>query len=234
MPGPAAILRELHRLRRHIKELELRGEQAPRAVKAHQNRVALQEQAVVQAQDALKQVKMHIHEKEVSIKATQQQIEKYKKQRDDVKSRKEYDTLNVEITHSEAHIRKIEDEILELMALGETKAAEIPQAEQALAKVKADLARAEQDQQDVLKRHGEEKARAQEELRAIEATLSEDVRAIYQRLINAKGVDALSGVRVKTCSSCYTEITPQMSSELQREQFVICKNCGRMLYLETV
>ena len=46
-------------------------------------------------------------------------------------------------------------------------------------------------------------------------------------------MDTLSGVNGRVCMACYTEITSQMISELKREMFMLCKNCGRMLYLES-
>jgi predicted nucleic acid-binding Zn-ribbon protein len=30
--------------------------------------------------------------------------------------------------------------------------------------------------------------------------------------------------------ACYTEITAEQSNQLQREQLVHCKSCGRILY----
>ena len=39
MPGPGSILREIHRLRRHIKDLEGKIESGPRQLKAQQNKI---------------------------------------------------------------------------------------------------------------------------------------------------------------------------------------------------
>ena len=76
MAAPAHILKDIHRLKRHIKDLETKLEQGPKAHKAHQLKVASAEDALHKAQDGLKQLKVTIHEKEVSIKAAQQGIEK--------------------------------------------------------------------------------------------------------------------------------------------------------------
>ncbi len=232
MSGPGPILREAHRLRRHIKELETKIEQGPRTLKAHQNKLAQQEEVFRQTQDTLKQVKVRIHEKEVSVKATEQQIKKYEKQLGDVSSKKEYDALRAEIAASQEIIRKLEDETLELMAEAEEKSALLPEADKALQKARADFAQFEQDHKDRLARHAEDRARAADELKAIEATLPDDLKQPYQRMVAAKGADALSGVKGTICSACYTEITSQMSSDLRRDQYLPCRNCGRILYME--
>jgi predicted nucleic acid-binding Zn-ribbon protein len=231
MSGPAPILRELHRLRRHIQELETKIEQAPRQLKAQQMKLTFQEGSLKQAHDEIKQLKVHIHEKEVSIKASEQQIKKYESQRNEAKSKKEYETLGTEITQAREHIRKIEDEILELMGQVEEKAALLPESEKGAKKAREVFEQFTKDQGGLLERHAAEKVRALEELKTIEATLPADIRLQYDRLVRAKGVDAISGVQGVICSACYTEITPQMTNLLRTEDFVVCKNCGRMLYL---
>ena len=232
MPGPAVILKELHRLRRNIKDLETKIEQAPRQLGIQQKKLAFQEEAFKAAQDHLKSLALQLRDKDGSVKATQQQIVKYKKQLDSAANKKEFDTLNAEIASEKAHISKHEDEMLAMMGESEEKSALIPEAEKTVKKARADFAQYEKDLQERLVRFAEEKARAMEELKTAEATLPEDVRILYDRHIAAKGLDTLSSVNGRVCSACYTEITSQMLSELKSEKFMLCKNCGRMLYLE--
>ena len=232
MPGPAAILKELHRLRRFIKDLETKIEQAPRQLGIQQKKLANQEETFKAAQEHLKTLAMQIREKDGSIKATQTQNKKYEKQLEEAANKKEYDTLKVEIASEKAHIAKLEDEILAAMAEVEEKTAKLPEAEKIVQKARADFAQYEKDVQERLQRFAADKTKTQEELKAAEATLPEDVRSLYERHIAAKGLDTLSAVNGRVCAACYTEITSQMLSELKREMFMLCKNCGRMLYLE--
>ena len=232
MLGPAAILKELHRLRRHLAELDEKTAQTPRQITIAQKKLANQEEALTQAKEHLKRLALDIREKEGNIKATQSQIEKYKKQLDGAANKKEYDTLNAEIASEKAHITKHEEDILAAMADSEEKTAKLPEMEKIAHKARADFIQFEKDHQEKLERFVKEKARAQEELKATEATLPADVRPQYDRLLSAKGMDALSVVNGRICMACYTEITAQMLSELKREMFMLCKNCGRMLYLE--
>lgn len=229
MAGPGQILREIHRLKRHIKDLDTRLEQGPRAHRSHQLKVAQAEEALKQCQEGTKQIKVRIHEKEVSIKSNQQNIEKLEKT--PVTNKKEYDALRAEIKTVKDAIRKLEDEILDLMAESEEKARRLPEAEKALQKAKADAAQFEKDYQEKLNRWAEEKQSAVKQLAEVEASLPEDIRPNYERLVRAKGDDALAAVQNKICVACYTEVTSQMSLDLNRGQFVLCKNCGRILYM---
>ncbi|MCI0680908.1 MAG: hypothetical protein L0Y71_02290 [Gemmataceae bacterium] len=230
MPGPGPILREIHRLRRSIKELDSAIENGPRQLKAQQNKIAKDEDSVHRAQELVKQSKIKIHDKEVSIKATQAEMAKYEKQLGEISSKKEYDALRREIASAKDHIREIEDEILVLMLESDDKAKLVPEAEKAVKKAKDDLAVFERDLNDRLKRYAEEKARAQQELKQVEATLPADIKSHCDRLVGMKGEDSIAAVEGQTCTACYTDVTAQMANDLLRGEFVLCKSCGRILY----
>jgi predicted nucleic acid-binding Zn-ribbon protein len=230
MATPAQILKDIHRLKRHIKDLEGKLEQGPRAHKAHQLKVAAAEEVLHKAQDGIKHLKVTIHQKEVSVKAAQQGVEKLEKT--PVTNKKEYDALRVEVATAKDSIRKLEDEILDAMAELEDKTKLIPQAEKALQKTKEDAAQFDKEHQERLNLWSGERQNALAQLAEVEATIPDDIRALYDRLVASKRAEAISGVQGRICVSCYTEVTPQMSNELQRGLFVICKNCGKMLYLE--
>ena len=227
----ATIFRELHRLRRHAKDLQDQVERGPRVLKAHQVKVGKQEEALHEAQEALKKLKVANHEKEVSLKVTHQQIAKYEEQRNKATTRKEYDTLQAEIATSRQAGRKIEDDILDGMAKIEEQAAQIPEAEKALQQARQDYADFERQTQERLAGQRELHAQALAKIKEVEASLPADVRPVYERLVHARGEEALAAVQGQTCSACYTGITAQQYNDLLSGRLVLCKACGRILYL---
>jgi predicted nucleic acid-binding Zn-ribbon protein len=113
----------------------------------------------------------------------------------------------------------------------ETRTVQIPEYEKSAKKAKEDMARVIND---IQTRRNELTDRLNETLKSIhevEAGLPEDVRALYDRLVSAKGDSAMSSVQGRTCSACYTEITAQNQNDLVQERLVLCKNCGRILYI---
>jgi predicted nucleic acid-binding Zn-ribbon protein len=231
MPGPAATLRELHRLHRHAEDLRTQINRGPQTIKAHQEKTAKQEELLQQAQESIKKLKITLHEKEVSLKSQHQVIAKHEKQLNEASSRKEYDTLRAEIESDKKVCSKIEDGILDVMSEIETRAIQIPEYEKAVQKAKEDTARVISD---VQTRRNEFTDRLNETLKSIhdvEVALPEDVKALYDRLVAAKGDSAMASVQERTCSACYTEITAQNLNDLMQERLVLCKNCGRILYL---
>src|SRR5271163_2327705 len=129
MSAPGPILRELHRLLKHAKDLQTRITQAPKTLLAYQTKTRKQEEFLHQAQERLKKLKVATHEKEVEIKTKRQQIAKYEKQLNDITSKKEFDALKHEIATVLAAIGALEDEILAEMEEAEGQAAELPELE---------------------------------------------------------------------------------------------------------
>jgi len=231
MPGPATTLRELHRLHRHAEDLRTQINRGPQTVKAHQEKTAKQEELLHQAQESIKKLKVNLHEKEVSLKGQQQVVAKHEKQLNEATSRKEYDALRAEIENDKKACTKIEDEMLVVMEEIEIRNLQIPEYEKAVKKGKGDTARVIDD---IQTRRNEFTDRLNETLKSIhevEIALPEDVKGLYDRLVAAKGDSAMASVQGRTCSACYTEITAQNHNDLMQERLVLCKNCGRILYL---
>jgi predicted nucleic acid-binding Zn-ribbon protein len=231
MPGPGPTLREAHRLRRHVKDLQDQVERLPRLLQAQQARVGHQEESLRQQQEAIKRLKVTTHEKEVSLKTKNQDIAKHQKQLNQAESKKEYDALQAEIVQEKRACQQLEDEILEAMMDTETKAAQAPELEKAVKQAKTEYAEVEKGMEARRTSLTEQLAAANRQLQEVETGLTGDTRTQYDRLVTARGEDALSPVQGRTCVACYTEITAQTSNQLLMGQFVLCKSCGRILYL---
>lgn len=231
MSGTVAILRELHRHQKHASDLSAEIDRGPKTLQAHQVKVTKQEEKLREAQEGLKRLKLNNHEKEVTLKAKLQQIEKYQRQLNEASSKKEYDALKVEIASTQQECRKLEDEILDGMGELEAQAGRLPEVEREVQKFKQDYAKTVSDVQ--ARRHEltERLSAVHKQIEETRASLPEDVRVQYDRLAAARGPDALSAVEGRTCQSCYTEITAQSYIDLLRGQLVICRSCDRILYL---
>jgi predicted nucleic acid-binding Zn-ribbon protein len=231
MAGPAVILRELHRLRRFARDLQTKIEQGPRTLQAQHGRVARQEEALRQAQEGLKKLKVKTHEMEVSHKTTLQQIAKYEKQQDSAAGKKEYDALRHEIDAAKKKVQQLEDDIIDALSQTEEEAARLPELERALKQVKEEVAAYERDSDSRLAGFAEQLKLTQGQIAETEGNLPPDVRTVYNRLVAARGEDALTAVEQGTCTACYTSITAQAYNDLAVGNFVLCKSCGRILYL---
>jgi predicted nucleic acid-binding Zn-ribbon protein len=231
MSGPAVLFREIHRLRRFAHELREQIERLPRQQKAQQAKVARQEEIYREAQDAIKHLKVEAHTKEVTLKTTHGQIAKFQKQLNEAGSKKEYDALQHEISDAKATLQRLEEEILTGMAVSEEKTAQLPELDKAVKQAKEEYAKFEAGMQERLTNLQTQEAETQAQLREKEAAIPDNVRGHYERIVANMGHDGLTAVAGRTCAACYTEITAQQYNELQQELYVLCKSCGRILYL---
>jgi predicted nucleic acid-binding Zn-ribbon protein len=231
MSGSGQSLREIHRLRRLAKGLQEEIDRAPRQLKAQQAKVARQEEAYKDAQEAIKKLKVSIHEKEVSVKTTHTQIAKHQKQLNEAGGKKEYDALQSEINADKKTILQLEEEILTAMAEVEDGTIKLPELDQSVKKAKDEFAAF---QKGSVERHtslAEQLLKASNDLKEAESALPNDIRPLFNRIITSRGEDGLSVVKDRNCTACYTGITAQNYNELMGGTFVVCKSCGRILYL---
>jgi predicted nucleic acid-binding Zn-ribbon protein len=237
MTAPASadlrtLLRDLHTslLRKGL--LRDEAEQEARQRKRLENRIANAKKALQEHLDAIKHLKVSAHEKEVSIKANQQQSARYLWQRNQVKEQKEYDALTHEMDNLKQINNVLEDEALAALTAIDEKTAQTPTLEAAIAQAQADLDRWLEEQ----KQAGTER---EKRLKATEAEtaellnrLSPDVRKVYDRMFAALGADCLAVVQRRSCFGCHTELTGQQFNDLMLGRLVCCKSCSRLLYPE--
>jgi predicted nucleic acid-binding Zn-ribbon protein len=228
---PGEILREIHRLRRHAKDLQEEIDRGPRQLQMQQNKVKAAEEARAQTQEAIKKLKVDNHEREVTLKATSAQIDKHERQLNECSSKKEYDALKSEIAADKAKCQRLEDEILRTMIDLDEKSARLPELEKTIQKTRSEAAEFERTLAVLQAERSEMLQQAQRQLQEAEASLPEELRVQYDRLVGQRGEDALALVQGTVCTACYTGITAQSMNELRIGRFVVCKNCGRILYL---
>jgi uncharacterized protein len=231
MAGISDVLRQIHRLRKHTRDLHAEIDRAPFQLKAQKNKAAKAEAAFAEAQDTLKKLKVATHEREVSLKSTHQLVAKYEKQKDEVTDRKAYEALGHEIAAAKQKAQALEDEILDGMAQAEDQAAKLPELEAAAKNAANEFGDFEGSQKERLARLAGELQSALEQLKAAEVNIPEDFRPQYQRLVNAYGADALAAAEGQSCSQCHTQLTTQQYHEVMTGYFVCCKSCGRGLYV---
>lgn len=231
MTGTATILRELHRLRCHIKNLSDEIERLPKQINAAKGKVARAEDALRQAQDYIKKLKVTNSEKEKALKAKTGDANKYQKQRDEATVKKEYDALQHELAAAQAMCQQLEDEILAGLMEVDERTAGLPALEKGVKQAKDDLANFDQISSKRKAELTEELQKTQQLLKEAEPALPEDIQPIYARGVKARGHDAMALVQDKNCTACYTSITAQQFNELSQGDFVPCKSCGRFLYL---
>jgi uncharacterized protein len=214
-----------------IQELRGRIDRFPGISKALDEKLRSAQAGLDAAKDKTKNNQTQRKKLEADITAIEAKISKYREQMLSVKTNEEYRALQHEIEHAQNAIRKIEDEILNLMQEAETSQAEIKTAE----------ARLKEDQQKVNVERtalGEENKRDisaldgyLQERKEIENSISSDLIPRYERVRKHRGGIAVAPARDYVCEVCQVRIRPQVFQEIRKnDQIIACDACQRILY----
>ncbi len=168
---------------------------------------------------------------EVEAEARKEKIAKLKTQQLEVKTNKEYSTIQSEIKTIQDSISKLEDEQLVVMEEVEKAKAEVKQKKAAL----VDEEKAVQDDVGLLdqrlKTIGQELAKIRE-TRALEAKdIDSKWLAQYERIFARKD-KGIVHVEDGVCGGCHMALPPAVIHRAKRmdNNMVVCDFCGRLLY----
>lgn len=230
MSTVAATLGECHRLRKHLKALQEEIERGPRVLKAHQTRLAAEQQAHKDHHDDITKLKLKQRDDEGTLKQTETRLTKLEQQLTGISVSKEYEAKASEIRQAKEKRAASEDAILGSMGALEEAVAAIPGVEKKWADAQAEYAQYQTDAKERLERMQRDQADTRAALAAAEATLSPKVKTTYDFLVKTHGPDALAAVKGRDCQGCRTGLTEQKVMEIRHGSFIQCPICGRMLY----
>ena len=221
-----AIDGELFRLRREERE-------KPKALERVAAQVAAQEAAVKDAESKLTALQLTQKEKEGELQTREAQVKKLQGQLFQVKTNKEYSTMQHEIEALKADNSLLEEVILKIFDA-------IDQAAKGRKAEQAKLA----EQQEQLRR---ERERIERELSTIRAQIEQleqdrtiltpDVPkaslAAYERILGIREGLAMVPLVNDSCGGCHRRLPPQVMNQVYlKADLVTCESCNRILYFD--
>jgi predicted nucleic acid-binding Zn-ribbon protein len=230
MPSVTSALRECHRLRVHLRNLQAEIDQGPRLQKGREEELEAARQAHQAHFDHITKLKLKQREDEGTLKQTEVRLAKLELQLNDVAGQKEYAAKQSEIEQAKAKKGELEDAILATIMELEERTAALPAVEKAWADAQAEFARAQAEAAERLEGMLADQQACRADLARHEATLPPEVKATYDSVVRAKGPDALSGARNRVCQACRTAMTEGRFGELKGGALLVCNSCGRLLY----
>ena len=230
MPAATSALRECHRLRVHIRELQAEIDRGPRVRKAAQDELEAARQVHQAHHDAIKALKLKQRDDEGTLKQTETRLAKLEDQLTSISVQKEYAAKASEIVQAKAKKGELEDAILATIMELEEKTAAIPAVEQKWTEAQAEFKQFEVEAAERLERMLADQEASRAELAKVEATLPAEWKATYDSVVKAKGADALAAAKNRVCQGCRATMTEVQFNELRAGAPRICVTCGRLLY----
>lgn len=234
MASVTDLFREIHRLRRHARELQNEIDLGPRVLKEKQDELIREEAVHKECYDAVKRLKLKLKEDEGTLKQVEQLLDKLGTRAMQVTTMKEMEATKHETEIAQAKKAELEDAILAGMTEIEERTAKHPGDEARWKAAKAEFAQFEIDAKERYERIVEDLRLTQAKLAEKDAALPPDIKPIYERLVRTYGPDGLAAVKGKVCQQCRAGMTDQQVINLQAGRYMVCPRCGRALYPETV
>jgi len=214
-----------------IQELRANIDKFPGISKALDEQLKAAQAGVEHAKERSKNNQSSRKKLESEISTIESKISKYRDQMMAVKTNEEYRALQHEIEHAQSGIRKIEDEILNLMMEAESSQGDIKAAE---ARLKEDQQKVEQERKHLTEVNQRDLSALEsylKERKEIEASISSDLLPHYERVRKHRGGIAVAPARNEVCEICQVRIRPQVFQEIRRnDQIIQCFSCNRILY----
>lgn len=222
----------------HLQELDSAAERQRRRVAdiptlqaALDARLAERTAAVdsVKARIAACQAARRDIEKDLAV--VQGRLSKYKNQLMEVKTNKEYQAMQKEMSVAEQEISDHETRMLERMEESDTLAVELKTAEAALKSEQVEIARDRQALEAERESTAGTLQKTTDERTKVAAQVSREALAIFDRIAHGRKGQAMAEARDGLCTVCHVRLRPQIFNEARRNESIIqCDSCTRILY----
>lgn len=225
-----SALRECHRLRLHLRNLQAEIDRGPRVLRGYQDDLDAARQAHKDHHDAITKLKLKQREDEGSLKQTEARLAKLEEQLPGLTVQKEYAAKEHEIEMARTKKGELEDAILGTITELEERTAAVPAVEQAWAQAQADFKQLQIEAAERVESMKADQAACTADLARVEGTIPADAKRSYDSIVKAKGPDAFAAAKARVCQGCRTGMTEGQFTALTTGAFRTCGSCGRMQY----
>lgn len=232
MRDQIAALGTLQQLDLEIKVIEEKLRKYPQEISRYEEDLENAKNSIAEATKELEQMKRNKKEMEQQLEENQLTIKKAEKRLFEIKTYKEYEALQKEISETKKANALLEEGILQLMEVIENlenhikdKQAELTEREQESEKLIADYKGKIKDLKITHQNKQLEKGK-------IISIIDPEVLPLYEKIKTRNGI-AIAPARNEVCTGCNMRIPPQLFNEvLTLSRMIQCPNCGRILYCE--
>ena len=196
------------------------------------NQKVEQERALLQKlQEELKSLQLKQKEKEGELATKEENIRKYDAQLAQVKTNKEYASLQVEIRSLKADSSLLEEAIINMIDQVEAFQKTLDEQKKKLAVAEAVLNQKKQELEEKSKMIREKIEVLTKQKKEKIKEVNPEIASLYEQIVTKKHGWALVKVEGEVCPACQIQLRPQVVNEAKlKERIIVCDNCSRILY----
>ncbi|MDP3786275.1 MAG: C4-type zinc ribbon domain-containing protein [Candidatus Omnitrophota bacterium] len=227
------ILIRLQALDAQLYRLRKEREAKPKLIEELEARRNEEQAAVKGIEEKSKTNQLKRKQKEMDLQTEEESVKKLSTQLYQIKTNKEYQTMQHEIEGHKADNSLLEDEILAIMEEADSFSKELIKERELFAEAERRL------NEDRKKIEGEiavidnEIANFESQREELTAQVDKKVLSQYEKVLaNREGV-ALVAVKNHACQGCFINLPPQVINEIRmKDKITVCESCARILYIE--
>ena len=208
----------------------LRGE-LPLEVQDLEDEIAGLKTRIEKIENDITDFQQAVVQKQGEIKEAEESVERYKKQLDEVRNNREYDTLTKEIEFQSLEIELCNKKIREANVKVEDKKRELACTNDLVADRQQALEEKKNELDEIMLETREEeqvlKAKAEELETKIDPRLLSSFKRIRKNARNGLGIVY---VQRDACGGCFNKIPPQRQLDIKmHKKIIVCEYCGRIM-----
>lgn len=224
---------ELQKIDEQIYHLKVELKEKPAVLEQLKKEFEAHKAGLMKLEEKLKAVQVARKEKELELKAREEEMAKANVQLSQLKTNKEYSAKMSEIEHIKADQSVMEEKILIFYDNGDAVNADIEKEKVKVAAYEKNYLVKKKETEDSMKV-------TEDRVKVFEAQRQHTIPGIdptflnrYERILRHKDGVAIVPVQGGTCGGCFMNVTTQKINAIKmHDQFVECEMCSRILYLE--
>ena len=188
------------------------------------------EESINLKETTLSELKTQSDNLESSLRSNQESIKKSEERLFSIKTHREYEALQKEITDTRKENLEIEDRTISVMAEIEETETALGEEKENYATLKEQYAQQIAEKEKKIEELEISRKPAEKEKSEILSTVDPKILPLYERIFKKNGI-ALALAENEKCTSCNINIPPQLYNEiLKQAELVQCPNCKKILY----
>lgn len=179
----------------------------------------------------INEFKKAITQKKADITSAESSVERYKKQLDDVKNNREYDTLTKEIEFQSLEIELCNKKIKEALIKVEEKNADLAEADELIKDRTAALKEKKEELDEIMQETRDEEEKLKNKASELEGTIEPRLLSSFKRIRkNSRNGLGIVYVQRDACGGCFNKIPPQRQLDIKmHKKVIVCEYCGRIM-----
>lgn len=225
------VLQEVQEWDKEIYLLRGTLEEIPSELAEINQEVERERASLQKLQEELKGFQLKQKEKEKELAAKEENIRKYDAQLAQVKTNKEYASLQTEIRSLKADNSLLEEAIINMIDQVEAFQERTEEQKRKVAAAEALLNQKKQEFEEKSKTIREKIEVLTKQKKEKIKEVNPEIALLYERIVTKKHGWALVKVEGEVCPACQIQLRPQVVNEAKlKERIIVCDNCSRILY----